>query len=109
MASNMSIRKQIKELDSEVDTSELNKDQLTALLENLKNPKKKEGITLPGMAPKVKGPQFTVAPGKTLVAGKRGMIHGGEEVKAAWLAEGDNGIDALKNHLESGAVDRNWE
>lgn len=108
--SNDTLRERIKKIAPELDTSEMDKKVLAATLERLTSSKGEKAVVLVAdKVPKVKGPQFTVCSGCSVVAGAKGMMNEGAEIRPEWLAKGDHGIDALKILVEKKKVQVNWE
>ena len=99
--SNKALRNEIIGLDASAKVEDLNNEELSSLREDLQKPKAETDA-------KPLGPQFTVAKGKCIAAGVRGMIKDGDTITAETLAKGEDGQMALKNLVASGAVDQNW-
>ena len=108
MSSNKSLRKEILAADPEADVESLNNDELSDLSKKLKEAKPVEGINLDPDKPIIRGPQYTVAEGKSITS-KKGIFTEGKPVEPKLLADGEKGLDALKNLVESKAVVKNWD
>ena len=99
--SNKALRKEILDLNATAKVEDLNNKELSSLREDLQKPKADTEV-------KQRGPQFTVAKGKSIVAGVRGMIKAGDAITAETLSKGEDGQNALKNLVASGDVNQNW-